>query len=443
MQIKKKRPSRTKLRPELLYLLLVVWVVGVYYFYSKMPASTDSTTATTATTKSLPKDQKQRRTSQDPFYGWQPANPSSEGASECKISDCFHGKGTMADHPHCHNLCQDNPQDLENVPEVPLDWIPDAKMLHNMLLDGHDQTGQPWPPPLSKDYCGALGEFGGPNDPSKLLLEQVPIHGLPANDKDGPSIFCGVYTMQVNHAGNVRAMRETWAPHCDGFVAFSTATDPRIPALNIEHEGPEEYNNMWQKSRAIWHYIGSHYLDQFDYFILGGEDLLVIPDNLRAYLKSLQQNPDQEDLFAGRRFKGYGINNYFNSGGAGYVLSRATLRKYYETGYDHPDCNPHRHTAMEDVMLAECLRNVFHIGLTDTRDEQLRERFHPFGPGNHYNWRPTPAGAKKDWYEDYNAEWGLKTGVECCAPDSVSFHYIKKPAMVRHIWSLLYNDHCS
>lgn len=27
----------------------------------------------------------------------------------------------------------------------------------------------------------------------------------------------------------------------------------------------------------------------------------------------------------------------------------------------------------------------------------------------------------------------------CCAPDSVSFHYIKKPAMVRHLYALLHD----
>ena len=55
-------------------------------------------------------------------------------------------------------------------------------------------------------------------------------------------------------------------------------------ALNrfqIEHEGPEEYDNMWQKSRAIWKYINFHYKDDFDWFLLGGDDLFVIVENLR------------------------------------------------------------------------------------------------------------------------------------------------------------------
>ena len=38
---------------------------------------------------------------------------------------------------------------------------------------------------------------------------------------------------------------------------------------------------MWQKSRAIWKYINFHYINDFDWFMLGGDDLFVIVENLR------------------------------------------------------------------------------------------------------------------------------------------------------------------
>lgn len=85
-------------------------------------------------------------------------------------------------------------------------------------------------------------------------------------------------------------------------------------------------------------------------------------------------------------------------------------------------------------MIARCLKEVFDIGIVDTRDATGRERFHPFSPGNHYFWTPS----KGDWYVLYNKLWPPKLKEECCAPDSVSFHYMKKPAMVRHIHALLY-----
>jgi glycoprotein-N-acetylgalactosamine 3-beta-galactosyltransferase len=217
-------------------------------------------------------------------------------------------------------------------------------------------------------------------------------------------------------------------------LAFSTQTDPRIPAISLQHDGPEEYENMWQKVRSIWKFVSEHYLEEFDYFMLGGDDLYILPGNLRAYLKD--KNPE-DDFFAGRRFKQTkGV--YFNSGGAGYVLSRGLLRKYSTEGYEHNLCSPNRHTSMEDVMMANCLRHLFHVELVDTRDDVGRERFHPFAPGHHYTWKPPREGQPSDWYELYNEEWPVKLGKDCCAPDSVSFHYLKKPTMVRHIHSLLY-----
>jgi glycoprotein-N-acetylgalactosamine 3-beta-galactosyltransferase len=122
-------------------------------------------------------------------------------------------------------------------------------MLHHILLDGVDANGNPWPPPMPAEYCEDMGAQGGRQDDNKKLLQQVPIRGIDPLAMDGhaavgtagkaaPTLFCGVYTMAENHASNVRVMRETWAPHCNGFVAFSTASDPRIPALQIQHEGP-------------------------------------------------------------------------------------------------------------------------------------------------------------------------------------------------------------
>lgn len=56
--------------------------------------------------------------------------------------------------------------------------------------------------------------------------------------------------------------------------------------FKIKHEGPETYSNMWQKVRAIWKYISFHYKDDFDWFVLGGDDLFVIVENLRKVRNS-------------------------------------------------------------------------------------------------------------------------------------------------------------
>jgi glycoprotein-N-acetylgalactosamine 3-beta-galactosyltransferase len=369
----------------------------------------------------------------NPWYGWQPPIATQ---MKCSWRACLKDG-------HTCNTCRDGLKEWGDAPQAPNDdnneWIPDVTMLKRMYLEGVDSTGNPWPPPLTNaddaELCEPIGPSGGKYDDNLKLISGVPIQAERFSYQ-GPKILCLVYTMEKIHHTNIRAIRETWGPGCDGFLAFSTKSDPRIPAISIPHDGAEEYNNMWQKVRSIWRFVGKHYLMDFDFFYIGGEDMYVLPQNLRNYLSNVDKTKDH---FLGRRFLGYGDkDNYFNSGGAGYVLSRPTLQKFYETGLDHPRCNPNRHTPMEDVMVAECLRHVFDIGIEDTRDEVGRERFHPFSPGSHLTWRPPPPGASKDWYEEYNKEWGLKTGMECCAPDSVSFHYIKKPTMMRHLHKLLY-----
>ena len=67
--------------------------------------------------------------------------------------------------------------------------------------------------------------------------------------------------MEKNHATNVAATKETWAKRCDGFVAFSTAADAAIPAVNITHEGDEvgegeAWREGWVGEGEVWVWVG-------------------------------------------------------------------------------------------------------------------------------------------------------------------------------------------
>jgi hypothetical protein len=64
------------------------------------------------------------------------------------------------------------------------------------------------------------------------------------NNKKQPKVLCMVYTMEQYHHTSIRVIRETWGGDCDGFLAFSTKDDPRIPSISIKHDGSEEYYNM-------------------------------------------------------------------------------------------------------------------------------------------------------------------------------------------------------
>ena len=314
-------------------------------------------------------------TGDNPFEGWQPQPPDYTPPS-CRWRACLDPKfGSGAD---CTEFCREQPSSLEPVPDAaqyPGDgsWLPDVEIVRRMFLKGVDANGNAFPPPLDDELCEPMGPRGQRKDINKEMIDAVNVKIASDSDVIRPTrILCMVYTMADAHPSRIRAMRETWAPRCDGYLAFSTESDPRIPAISLPHEGEEAYNNMWQKVRSIWKFVGEHYVDQFDYFFLGGDDLFVVPENLRAYLSTLGSS--DEDHFVGRRFKGYGADNYFNSGGAGYALSRGLLKKYY-AALDDDRCGPHAKTSMEDVKTAACLRKALKVGLTDTRDERGRERF--------------------------------------------------------------------
>lgn len=85
---------------------------------------------------------------------------------------------------------------------------------------------------------------------------------------------------------------QEWRPHTIERHAINFLRDMCIQILGvcclfgwfrfkIKHEGPEEWENMWQKSRAIWKYIDRHYKNDFDWFVLGGDDIFLIVENLR------------------------------------------------------------------------------------------------------------------------------------------------------------------
>jgi len=82
-----------------------------------------------------------------------------------------------------------------------------------------------------------------------------------------PRLLCLMYT-HSKMRDLARSMALTWGWKCDGFLAFSTETLRHFGMVDLVHVGPETYKNMWQKTRAIWGYVGKHYMDDYDYFHL-------------------------------------------------------------------------------------------------------------------------------------------------------------------------------
>eukprot|EP00752_Nemacystus_decipiens_P004620 g4217.t1 len=276
----------------------------------------------------------------------------------------------------------------------------------------------------------------------KKLLSQVDIWRDGALIKKTPRVFCGIYTHQPNHATKVKAIKETWASHCDGFVAFSDAFDRELNTFKIKHEGPEEYHNMWQKSRAIWKYINFHYKNDFDWFVLGGDDLFLVVENLRKYLLSDEiknaaggfMDGGTNPMYLGRRI--YGMtgekHRIYHHGGASYVLNQASVG-LLASHLDDDACQPHTKRCWEDMLVGRCLEKNG-VEAFDTRDAFGRERFHPYTPSAHFGFRMSTA-MTYPWYVLHAID--PKYGRECCSHDSLSFHYVDEELM-RSLYHFVY-----
>ncbi|GMT07966.1 hypothetical protein PENTCL1PPCAC_30140, partial [Pristionchus entomophagus] len=96
----------------------------------------------------------------------------------------------------------------------------------------------------------------------------------------------------------------------------------QIPYRTVFAGIPDKYENLFYKSLFAFNYIAETMDADFDWFIKTDDDTYLIVDNLRKYLRTL--DPSQS-YFVGHRMKPH-LDNGFNSGGAGYVLSRFFLQ---------------------------------------------------------------------------------------------------------------------
>mmetsp|Transcript_25541 Transcript_25541/g.31459 ORF Transcript_25541/g.31459 Transcript_25541/m.31459 type:complete len:873 (-) Transcript_25541:132-2750(-) len=321
----------------------------------------------------------------------------------------------------------------------------------------HDETYLKKNPPkfeFTKEEVGCSNHDGN----YKMLTDKVNVdfasheaREREANEQGGKrraKLFCMVYTIEKNH-DRIPPILETWGKKCDGFIVASNKTDKKIGTVNIPHEGPEEYNNIWQKVRSMWSYVYDTYYEDYDWFHIGGDDLYVIVENLRLYVESEEiqlasnggeflpngNESTQKPLFLGRRFAEQGnMERIFNSGGSGYTMNKAALKSLVVTAF--PTCMPHLHTFAEDVMVAQCLRNKIQVVPFDTKDEDGGERYMPFQPRHHLNYR-LPKDPSSDWYANYSID--IKTGLDHCAAKSVAFHYIK-PDLMKRMHAILYGQ---
>jgi len=233
-------------------------------------------------------------------------------------------------------------------------------------------------------------------------------------------VLCMVYTHSGRH-DVLQSIVETYAPHCDGFLAASNLTDPSLGAWNLPHSGPEAYENMWNKVRAMWLYAYKHHILDFDWFHIGGDDMYVIPDNIRRMAANFDQKTPR--ILGGSIPNSKNPKRRYCGGGAGYSLNRRALHLLVHRLTSGP-C-PAETAADEDVRLSRCLEDAG-VKCTDTNDEAQEARYHHLDIQFHANWVPTRHALwlweKLQYFHNIR---GNQTKLAQISNTSVSFHLDK------------------
>jgi glycoprotein-N-acetylgalactosamine 3-beta-galactosyltransferase len=211
-------------------------------------------------------------------------------------------------------------------------------------------------------------------------------------------------------------VNSTWLRRCDTQLFMSSKAfpgDSRV--INIVSE--EGRNKLPFKTFKAFKYAFDNYLNESDWFMKADDDTYVFVENLKHALSAFDPN---EPVYLGHHFRPH-IRQGYNSGGAGYVLSREALRRFGTTGYGQSSAKCTIESTDEDVELGRCMERLG-VRLASTLDETGRSRFHGYQPSSHIGGKPV-AG-----YDVYDASGG-KTGPDTISDFAVTFHYVTPEEM--------------
>ena len=167
-----------------------------------------------------------------------------------------------------------------------------------------------------------------------------------------------------------------------------------------------------------------------DFAFFVNDHTFVIPDHACCFLSG--RDPS-EQLYAGHPMRNKVDKFAFNSGAAGYFLSRATMMGLVQRWDEKdPSCSTDGaskwHQGNPGLLTAKCMSESLSAMAIDTTDDHGWHRFHAFGLIR------TVTGHVDEWYknkhvdlDEYIPGHHNELGVlnECCSAETVSFHYVE------------------
>lgn len=234
-------------------------------------------------------------------------------------------------------------------------------------------------------------------------------------------ILCFLHTMPKTHSTRAVHVKRTWGRYCDKLLFSSTLTDINLGAIGFNVTN--DHSSMWGKVKLMMQHIHEHFINDYDWFIKGDDDMFLIPQNLRFMLSGYST---EDPIYFGCKFNTTDHKWGYFSGGSGYVMSRQTVRIFVEKvltnkkffhGNSNKGCHIETDARVEDWDISVCL-DLYNVYAGDSRDLLKRDRFLPFSPEGHLFNKPGPW-----WYWQRKYYWSDE-GLDCCSNYTVSFHYI-------------------
>lgn len=250
---------------------------------------------------------------------------------------------------------------------------------------------------------------------------------------------------------------KTWGPSSHAIYVVHSATEyPEGGDISVATTYPKllvvpNHIGVDQGVARLEHVIRTVYNEinpDFGFFV--NDHTFVLPFNLCQFVQNLDSS---QDLYAGHALKGKD-EVAFNSGAAGYLLSRSTMTKLIKE-WDNPNSKCVAANASKwlqgnpGILMAECFERVLNIPVTDTRDEDdLSHKFHAYGIVR------TVTAKFDDWYlnkhktlddvlgVDTKYHHQLQEGENCCSTGTISFHYVEAAESLA-LWDVLQTIHQS
>uniref|UniRef100_A0AC35U9K3 Glycoprotein-N-acetylgalactosamine 3-beta-galactosyltransferase 1 n=1 Tax=Rhabditophanes sp. KR3021 TaxID=114890 RepID=A0AC35U9K3_9BILA len=234
-------------------------------------------------------------------------------------------------------------------------------------------------------------------------------------------IFCIVLTgKDFKHSRDI-PQKNTWLRRCNKYVFASSVNDPSLPSIKLLDK--HGYDFSYTKIRGAFKYVYERYGNQYDWFYKG-ESTYSVMENLRMFL--LRKDPNKAKEYYGFRviFRDRNIKAGYTTGGSGYVISKASLKKLVTKGFPNKKiCRPLA-PLLEDKEIGQCLANL-NIRPVNSNDKRQR---HLFIPGSLKEFASPLQNPRKLMFKRFSL-MPIGNGISSLSKFPIAFHYIDNRMM--------------